>query len=197
MRLRLGVSAQGQKTYLTPQRLGRCCVPSEAGTYRGLRCAFVAAHCIAHFLLPDPQPHPIILITRVDTRATDIMVMTGKRSGLDSAVRAGCPNGGISDKARSLVRYLVGNGGDTMHNMDVRNYDHDLTYKFGMSEDVGYDSDLQAANVHRSYLTYTRIDRIFHFKWKHQRRIKATACLPSKWIFSKCLMSGFQAIELC
>ena len=164
MRLRLGVSAQGQKTYLTPQRLGRCCVPSEAGTYRGLRCAFVAAHCIAHFLLPDPQPHPIILITRVDTRATDIMVMTGKRSGLDSAVRAGCPNGGISDKARSLVRYLVGNGGDTMHNMDVRNYDHDLPYKFGMSEDVGYDSDLQAANVHRSYLTYTRIDRIFHFK---------------------------------
>lgn len=67
------------------------------------------------------------------------MVMTGKRSGLDSAVRAGCPNGGISDKARSLVRYLVGNGGDTMHNMDVRNYDHDLPYKFGMSEDVGYD----------------------------------------------------------
>ena len=152
MRLRLGVSAQGQKTYLTPQRLGRCCVPSEAGTYRGLRCAFVAAHCIAHFLLPDPQPHPIILITRVDTRATDIMVMTGKRSGLDSAVRAGCPNGGISDKARSLVRYLVGNGGDTMHNMDVRNYDHDLPYKFGMSEDVGYDSDLQAANVHREAL---------------------------------------------
>ncbi len=47
------------------------------------------------------------------------MVMTGKRSGSDSAVRAGCPNGGISDKARSLVRYLVGNGGDTMHNMDV------------------------------------------------------------------------------
>ena len=92
------------------------------------------------------------------------MVMTGKRSGLDSAVRAGCPNGGISDKARSLVRYLVGNGGDTMHNMDVRNYDHDLPYKFGLSEDVGYDSDLQAANVHRSYLTYTRIDRIFHFK---------------------------------
>ena len=35
------------------------------------------------------------------------MVMTGKRSGLDSAVRAGCPNGGISDKPRSLVRYLV------------------------------------------------------------------------------------------
>ena len=80
------------------------------------------------------------------------MVMTGKRSGLDSAVRAGCPNGGISDKARSLVRYLVGNGGDTMHNMDICNYDHDLPYKFGMSEDVGYDSDLQAANVHRSYL---------------------------------------------
>ena len=149
------------------------------------------------FLLLVPQPHPIFLITRVDTRPTDIMVMTGKRSGLDSAVRAGCPNGGISDKARSLVRYLVGNGGDTMHNMDICNYDHDLPYKFGMSEDVGYDSDLQAANVHRSYLTYTRIDRIFHFKWKHQRRIKATACLPSKWIFSKCLMSGFQAIELC
>ena len=99
------------------------------------------------FLLLVPQPHPIFLITRVDTRATDIMVMTGKRSGLDSAVRAGCPNGGISDKPRSLVRYLVGNGGDTMHNMDVRNYDHDLPYKFGMSEDVGYDSDLQAANV--------------------------------------------------
>lgn len=46
------------------------------------------------------------------------MVMTGKRSGLDSAVRAGCPNG-ISDKPHSLVHYLVANGGDTMHNMDV------------------------------------------------------------------------------
>lgn len=47
------------------------------------------------------------------------MVMTGKRSGLDSAVRAACPNGGISDKPHSLVHYLVANGGDTMHNMDV------------------------------------------------------------------------------
>lgn len=61
------------------------------------------------------------------------MVMTGKRSGLDSAVHAGCPNGGISDKPRSLVRYLVANGGDTMHNMDASNYDHDLQYQFGMS----------------------------------------------------------------
>ena len=119
MRLRLGVSAQGQKTYLTAQRLGRCCVPSEAGTYRGLRCAFVAALCIAFFFATRSSTPSDHLETRVDTRATDIMVMTGKRSGLDSAVRAGCPNGGISDKARSLVRYLVGNGGDTMHNMDV------------------------------------------------------------------------------
>ena len=71
------------------------------------------------FLLLVPQPHTIFLITRVDTRATDIMVMTGKRSGLDSAVRAGCPNGGISDKPRSLVRYRVANGGDSMHNMDA------------------------------------------------------------------------------
>lgn len=47
------------------------------------------------------------------------MVMTGKRSGLDSAVRAGCPHGSISDKPRSLVRYLVANGGDSMHNMDA------------------------------------------------------------------------------
>ncbi len=117
MRLRLGVSAQGQKTYLTPQRLGSCCAVRSRNLPRSairIRCRPLHRP----FLLPDPQPHPIILITRVDTRATDIMVMTGKRSG---RTRRSC---GLSerrhlDKARSLVRYLVGNGGDTMHNMDV------------------------------------------------------------------------------
>lgn len=65
--------------------------------------------------------------------------MVGKHSGLDAAVRAAYPDGGIADKILSIARYLVATGGDTIHNIDVWQYDHDLPYEFGMSEDVCYD----------------------------------------------------------
>lgn len=92
---------------------------------------------------PVPQqtvePQPTSVTTRVNTGAIDILAMVGKHSGLDAAVRAAYPDGGIADKILSIARYLVATGGDTIHNIDVWQYDHDLPYEFGMSEDVCYD----------------------------------------------------------
>lgn len=92
---------------------------------------------------PVPQqtvePQPTSVTTRVNTGAIDILTMVGKHSGLDAAVRAAYPDGGIADKILSIARYLVATGGDTIHNIDVWQYDHDLPYEFGMSEDVCYD----------------------------------------------------------
>ena len=82
---------------------------------------------------------PTSVTTRVNTGAIDILAMVGKHSGLDAAVRAAYPDGGIADKILSIARYLVATGGDTIHNIDVWQYDHDLPYEFGMSEDVCYD----------------------------------------------------------
>ena len=92
---------------------------------------------------PVPQqtvePQPTGVTTRVNTGAIDILTMVGKHSGLDAAVRAAYPDGGIADKILSIAQYLVATGGDTIHNIDVWQYDHDLPYEFGMSEDVCYD----------------------------------------------------------
>ena len=82
----------GSKDISHASAVGKLLRPFEAGTYRGLRSAFVAALCIAHFCYPILNPILIILITRVDTRATDIMVMTGKRSG---GLRRSC---GLSER---------------------------------------------------------------------------------------------------
>lgn len=82
---------------------------------------------------------PTSITTRVSTGATDILSLVGKRSGLDAAVRAAYPDGGIADKILSIARYQVASGGDTIHNIDVWQYDHDLPYEHGMSEDVCYD----------------------------------------------------------
>ena len=84
-------------------------------------------------------PQPTSITTRVSTGATDILSLVGKRSGLDAAVRAAYPDGGIADKILSIARYQVASGGDTIHNIDVWQYDHDLPYEHGMSEDVCYD----------------------------------------------------------
>ena len=84
-------------------------------------------------------PQPTSITTRVNTGATDILSLVGKRSGLDAAVRAAYPDGGIADKILSIARYQVASGGDTIHNIDVWQYDHDLPYEHGMSEDVCYD----------------------------------------------------------
>ena len=84
-------------------------------------------------------PQPTSITTRVNTGATDILSLVGKRSGLDTAVRAAYPDGGIADKILSIARYQVASGGDTIHNIDVWQYDHDLPYEHGMSEDVCYD----------------------------------------------------------
>lgn len=84
-------------------------------------------------------PQPTSVTTRVCTGTTDILSLVGKRSGLDAAVRAAYPDGGIADKILSIARYQVASGGDTIHNIDVWQYDHDLPYEHGMSEDVCYD----------------------------------------------------------
>lgn len=54
-------------------------------------------------------------------------------------MRAAYPDGGTADKILSIARYQVASVGDTIHNIDVWQYDHDLPYEHGMSEDVCYD----------------------------------------------------------
>lgn len=79
-----------------------------------------------------------MMASRSRTGATEILDWVGKHSGLDDAVHAAFPAVATADKIISVARYLVVSG-DTVNNIDYWQYEHDLPYVFGMSEDSCYD----------------------------------------------------------
>jgi len=70
--------------------------------------------------------------------ATKILDWVGKRSKLDASVRAAYPDGGTADKILSVARFLVV-ANDSVNNIDSWQYEHDLPYEAGMSEDSCYE----------------------------------------------------------
>ena len=76
--------------------------------------------------------------TRRRVRVEEIFDWVARGSKLDETVRNAFPYGGIADKILSVARYLVATN-DTIHNIDVWQYEHDLPYKEGISEDMCYD----------------------------------------------------------
>ena len=74
---------------------------------------------------------------RVRSGATDFLQHAGRISGLDAAARAAYRNGGTAEKLLSVAQYLVASG-DTVHNVEAWQCEHDLPYEEGLSEDVCY-----------------------------------------------------------
>lgn len=74
---------------------------------------------------------------RVRSGATDLLSYVGKISGIDAAVRAAYPNGGTGEKLLSVAQYLVASG-ETVHNIEAWQCEHDLPYEEGLSEDACY-----------------------------------------------------------
>lgn len=62
----------------------------------------------------------------------------GAVAGLESSVRRAYPNGGTSEKLLSVSQYLVATG-ETVHNVEAWQCEHDLPYEAGLSEDICYD----------------------------------------------------------
>lgn len=74
---------------------------------------------------------------RVRSGATDLLSYVGKISGIDAAVRAAYPNGGTGEKLLVVAQYLVASG-ETVHNIEAWQCEHDLPYEEGLSEDACY-----------------------------------------------------------
>lgn len=74
---------------------------------------------------------------QVRSGATDLLSYVGKISGIDAAVRAAYPNGGTGEKLLSVAQYLVASG-ETVHNIEAWQCEHDLPYEEGLSEDACY-----------------------------------------------------------
>ncbi len=81
---------------------------------------------------------PSLNAERTRVGATDLLRHVGRVSGIDEAVRAAYPNGGTAEKLLSVAQYLVATG-DTVHNVEAWQCEHDLPYEEGLSEDICYD----------------------------------------------------------
>lgn len=69
---------------------------------------------------------------------TQILEWVGSESGVDKAVYDGFPSRAVAEKILSVARYLVATN-KTVHNIADFQYEHDLPYEHGLSEDVCYD----------------------------------------------------------
>lgn len=85
---------------------------------------------------PSPEASSLEAV-RVRAGATDLLAHVGEVSGIDAAVRAAYPNGGTGEKLLSVAQYLVASG-ETVHNIEAWQCEHDLPYEEGLSEDVCY-----------------------------------------------------------
>lgn len=85
---------------------------------------------------PSPEASSLEAV-RVRAGATDLLAHVGEVSGIDAAVRAAYPNGGTEEKLLSVAQYLVASG-ETVHNIEAWQCEHDLPYEEGLSEDVCY-----------------------------------------------------------
>ena len=75
---------------------------------------------------------------RTRVGALDLIRHAGAVAGLESSVRRAYPNGGTSEKLLSVSQYLVSTG-ETVHNVEAWQCEHDLPYEAGLSEDICYD----------------------------------------------------------
>ena len=75
---------------------------------------------------------------RTRVGALDLIRHAGAVAGLESSVRRAYPNGGTSEKLLSVSQYLVATG-ETAHNVEAWQCEHDLPYEAGLSEDICYD----------------------------------------------------------
>ena len=75
---------------------------------------------------------------RTRVGALDLIRHAGAVAGLESSVRRAYPNGGTSEKLLSVSQYLVATG-ETVHNVEAWQCEHDLPYEAGLSEDICYD----------------------------------------------------------
>ena len=85
---------------------------------------------------PSPEASSLEAV-RVRAGATDLLSHVGEVSGIDAAVRSAYPNGGTGEKLLSVAQYLVASG-ETVHNIETWQCEHDLPYEEGLSEDVCY-----------------------------------------------------------
>ena len=69
---------------------------------------------------------------------TQILEWVGSESGVDKAVYDAFPSRAVAEKVISVARYLVATN-KTVHNIADFQYEHDLPYEHGLSEDVCYD----------------------------------------------------------
>ena len=80
---------------------------------------------------------PSLEAQRLRVGATELLTHAGKISGIDALVRVAYPNGGTGEKLLSVAQYLVASG-DTVHNIEAWQCEHDLPYIEGLSEDICY-----------------------------------------------------------
>lgn len=66
-----------------------------------------------------------------------LLAWTARESGISGAVRRAFPDGGTADKILSVSQFLVMTG-DTINNISDFQYEHDLPYAEGLSEDTCY-----------------------------------------------------------
>lgn len=81
---------------------------------------------------------PLIDAKRRRTGAAEIVDWACRESGLADAVKKAYPAGGIAEKLLSIAHFLVMTG-ETVNNIESWQYEHDLPYQEGMSEDMCYE----------------------------------------------------------
>ena len=84
-----------------------------------------------------PNTSNAIEAKRTRIGALELLSYAGRISGLDAAVRASYVAGGTTEKLLSVAQYLVATG-ETVHNIEAWQCEHDLPYEEGLSEDVCY-----------------------------------------------------------
>lgn len=75
---------------------------------------------------------------RTRVGALELIRHAGKLAGIERSVRSTYPNGGAAEKLLSVAQYLVATG-ETVHNVEAWQCEHDLPYEPGLSEDICYD----------------------------------------------------------
>lgn len=75
---------------------------------------------------------------RTRVGALELIRHAGKVAGIERSVRSTYPNGGAAEKLLSVAQYLVATG-ETVHNVEAWQCEHDLPYEPGLSEDICYD----------------------------------------------------------
>ena len=80
----------------------------------------------------------VLSAKRTRVGALELIRHAGKLAGIERSVRSTYPNGGAAEKLLSVAQFLVATG-ETVHNVEAWQCEHDLPYEPGLSEDICYD----------------------------------------------------------